>query len=1238
MITVPLAGCFGGDDDDSADAPIQELDDWNVHFAATAADLPDCDEVTNGRLYYVEADNEFQACTSSGWQVISIQGAAGQDGVAGTDGIDGQAGIDGLDGNSILITVSQSSSCSNGGNTFNIGPDSNGNGFLEAAEYVMNVDVCDGSEGQQGPQGPPGVNGTDGQDAFQNLFSTTSISPPEPNILALTNHTSYNNSISELTEVVTSSGEKIIFFISPISNSGAKALWRTDGTVAGTSIVEIFHNGWGIGHLTEYNGQLYFSYGNGSSDPQTGLWVSDGTLAGTNLAVNFGSSGSYSSPYAHLSNQINGLQQSKSNGFIILNQEMYFVANDGIHGNELWKSDGTLAGTSMVKDINSGSSSSNIGAMVKVGNEIFFRADDSANPGSWDNSNLWKSDGTEVGTVMVKDTTSSPSYLFDFNGLLIFKNGYNGKLWKSDGTNSGTVKLTDITGNYFVEMNNQLYFVGYDGAYGHELWKSDGTTAGTMMVKDINQIPSTANSPTDTQSSMYGWGQQIYEYQNLLYFEASDGIHGSELWRSDGTEAGTTMLKDINPGSSDSPSSPSNFISVNNLLYFNANDGINGMELWATDGTYAGTNLVYDINSGTEGSEPYGTEGSRMSFGSDLYFAAYDSSVITMDGYWMDNIQLWVLKGNVNTDNQCDNGGVEINSGLDTNQNGLLDSDEITNTEIICNGAQGPQGQPGMNGQDGADGQDGSQGPMGPQGPNGTNGADGQDGSQGPMGPQGPNGSDGADGQDGSTALIETSNEPAGNNCANGGVKIEAGVDDNGNGQLDANEVDSTQYVCDGGSSTTTMLTSYSTPPTSMGCDVGGSVIAHGLDNGDGGGTAANGQLESGEVDYSTTFCTKSTLLRIDIYPGINSGYTSYLTIFNNDLYFRAYDETNGEELWKYDGVNAPSMVADIRPGNNSSSPSELTVFNNELYFVAYDGTNGHELWKYDGTNAPSMVADIRPGSTGSYPSDLTVFNNALYFEASDGTYGSELWKYNGTNPPSMVADIRLGFDGSFPSYLTVFNNELYFLGSNGVNGSELWKYNGTNPPSMVADIRPGSGSSSPRHLTVFNNELYFQASDGTYGAEFWKYDGVNAPSMVADMFFGSGGSYPDDLTVFNNELYFQAYSIIYGYELWKYDGTNSPSMVSDIYSGSTGSYPSDLTVFNDELYFRATDGTNGQELWKYDGTNAPSMVADIYSGSSSSYPFALTVFNNELCFTADDGTNGYELWKYSQQTTVIYS
>ena len=119
MITMPMAGCLGGGDD-SSDAPDEKLDDWNVHFAATAADLPTCDEDTNGRLYYVEADGQFQVCKTSGWSVIDIQGAdgaAGADGQDGATGPQGPAGADGADGQ-------------------------------------------DGAQGPIGPQGPPGVNGT----------------------------------------------------------------------------------------------------------------------------------------------------------------------------------------------------------------------------------------------------------------------------------------------------------------------------------------------------------------------------------------------------------------------------------------------------------------------------------------------------------------------------------------------------------------------------------------------------------------------------------------------------------------------------------------------------------------------------------------------------------------------------------------------------------------------------------------------------------------------------------------------------------------------------------------------------------------------------------------------------------------------------------------------------------------------------------------------------------------------
>ena len=129
-----------------------------------------CDEDTNGRLYYVEADNQFQVCKTAGWSVIDIQGADGVDGASGSDGADGQDGLDGTpgsdgldgqDGVSTLIRVLTSSSCATGGNSFEIGPDNNGDGALDITEIALTVDICDGA---QGPAGPPGADGADGAD------------------------------------------------------------------------------------------------------------------------------------------------------------------------------------------------------------------------------------------------------------------------------------------------------------------------------------------------------------------------------------------------------------------------------------------------------------------------------------------------------------------------------------------------------------------------------------------------------------------------------------------------------------------------------------------------------------------------------------------------------------------------------------------------------------------------------------------------------------------------------------------------------------------------------------------------------------------------------------------------------------------------------------------------------------------------------------------------------------------
>ena len=348
-------------------------------------------------------------------------------------------------------------------------------------------------------------------------------------------------------------------------------------------------------------------------------------------------------------------------------------------------------------------------------------------------------------------------------------------------------------------------------------------------------------------------------------------------------------------------------------------------------------------------------------------------------------------------------------------------------------GAQGPQGPAGANGTDGQDGAQGPQGPagangtdgqdgaQGPQGPAGANGTDGQDGAQGPQGPAGANGTDGQDGSNGLNALVSMTPEPSGSNCANGGTRIDVGVDDNSNGVLEASEIDQTQYVCDGGSSNNTMLTSVSGAPANLGCNVAGRVISHGLDNGDGGGIYANGVLESGEIDSSTTFCTR---LDYNFFKEINTGSSgsassnpSSLTAVQNTLYFSATTSSSGTELWKSDGtVSGTVMVKDIVSGTGSSSPAYAVAVGNTVYFRACD-TNGCELWKSDGTATGTvMVKDISSGSVGSNPNSLTAVGNTLYFRADDGTNGYELWKSDGTASGTvMVKDINSGSSSSNP-------------------------------------------------------------------------------------------------------------------------------------------------------------------------------------------------------------------------------
>ena len=245
----------------------------------------------------------------------------------------------------------------------------------------------------------------------------------------------------------------------------------------------------------------------------------------------------------------------------IINGLLYFRADDGETGFELWSSDGTAEGTGLVLDLNQATNSSEPFSDVRrLGDQVVFTAN---------------YDGDEVGT----------------------------ELFVSDGTANGTVMLKDINPGaassspwFMGRLGDEWLFSAYEPVGGREIWKTDGTPEGTEQVAEI--FPG---------SEVSSWLGNAIVFGNHIYFSGNDDS-GKELWKTDGTFLGTSRVKDINPGTiGDSPRSsyPSNFGVFQNKLYFQADEDQSGDELWESDGTSDGTQLVADIRSGSSGSYPH---------------------------------------------------------------------------------------------------------------------------------------------------------------------------------------------------------------------------------------------------------------------------------------------------------------------------------------------------------------------------------------------------------------------------------------------------------------------------------------------------------------------------------------------------------------------------------------------------------------------------------------------------------
>lgn len=397
-------------------------------------------------------------------------------------------------------------------------------------------------------------------------------------------------------------------------------LWASDGTEVGTIGLGTYQVDTDI---IRFGNQAFFGGCNLflSADSCGSLYVSDGTVAGTTFFFDLDPGG--------LSLGIEDIAAGDS--------LFYFSGHTQDAGYELWRSNGTVAGTYRIADIAPGTANGYVGELAVIDDIAYFA-------GYTDTAGVeaWRSDGTAAGTYMITDLndgtangqpsgfTASGGYIY-FSGL-----GTNTgqELRRTTGAQGNIEVIGELGGStdsswpeQFVDSDGRLYYAAVGtGSAGHDLYVYDHV--GNPVHLDF---PGGDIFPRALMA--FGEGEVI--------FTANTDSAGRELWRSDGTLAGTYMITDLYPGEKDGvfptgTPGESFYVWKDSLLYFAGADSVHAAnefvyELFVSDGTEAGTQLVSDQFPGTGGTNP----GNFFEFKNRLYFAASDP-VVGREPYYLD--------------------------------------------------------------------------------------------------------------------------------------------------------------------------------------------------------------------------------------------------------------------------------------------------------------------------------------------------------------------------------------------------------------------------------------------------------------------------------------------------------------------------------------------------------------------------------------------------------------------------
>ncbi len=692
---------------------------------------------------------------------------------------------------------------------------------------------------------------------------------------------------------------------------------------------------------------------------------------------------------------------------------------------------------------------------------------------------------------------------------------------------SGTVDFKVSSGATIMANTTHeglAYFIRMMGSE-IQLWRTDGTSAGTKLLRIFPY----------GNTTLVGVGDYVY-------FSAKDGTGDTELWRTNGTAQGTHRVADIR--SSDS-SSPYNLTALDDTLYFVATDDSGDTELWKSDGTSSGTLRVKDINT-TDSSNP----SNLTAIDGKLYFAANDGA---------NGTEPWISDGT--------SAGTTMLGDVNTNNTGADNSDPNYfvqfGSKIYFSANSG--GGPALWEYD-------------------------------PFGPP----------------ITET--------CTAATARFVA----------DITAFDGKLFF-KGSNDGSDFELFYYNGSTCNEVDINGSTSSYPAMF-----TVSGGNLYFvAEVAISQQRLLKITAGQTTPVPASTNNNPGPIIDIGGTLYFHSDGGSNGGELWTHNGTTA-SEVLDINPGVAGSSPSNFMKLAGKLLFTAHTPKTGTQWWSSDGTSvgtAPIKVLDYR--QEGHAIGDYVVF------WGTDGSCYGILSFSTTANTKTCLKSVANFFAGGSEAQFINAAGKLYFVLDDSTHGRELFVTDGTiGGTTLLTDTaNTYTGGTNPKDFNEALGRLYFTLSDGD-GRELWRTDGTLASTSQVYNINTSGDGFPNvggavnKVFEMNGSLYFRAQDDTNGYELWTSDGISAASMVKNIETGGDSSDPENFFEISNTLYFTARDSSWVKSLWKSDGTGPG--TTPLYTVGSSRQPIGFTKIGNEVYFAIKDQSNGANsgLWK-TNGTTV---